>query len=83
MLNLRRILEIKHIPAKACAAFLEISEKSLYNKTTEATEFTFGESRKLKELLPEYDIDYLLSTDNHAMSFDRNSEFSISDHSGA
>ena len=63
MLNLRRILDVKRIPPKACAGFLDISEKTLYNKTTGASEFTYRESRKLKELLPEYDIDFLMADD--------------------
>ena len=61
MLNLRKILDVKGIPLKACAGFLEITEKTLYNKITGTSEFTYKESRSLKSLLPEYDIDYLLS----------------------
>lgn len=61
MLNLKKVLTAKGISPRACADVLGISEKSLYNKTVGDTEFTYGEARKLKALLPEYDLDYLLS----------------------
>lgn len=63
MLNLRKVLDTKGIPPKACAGFLDISEKTLHNKITGVSEFSYRESRQLKSLLPEYDIDYLLSED--------------------
>ena len=65
-LRLKRILEGKGLPLKEYASLLGISEKTLYNKLTGATEFTYGEFQKLKTLLPEYNIDYLLSEENAA-----------------
>ena len=56
-----RILEAKGMSAKGSAELLGISEKTLYNKITGATEFTYGEVKKLRVMLLEYNIDYLLA----------------------
>ncbi len=40
---------------------LGISYRALYNKLTGASDFTYSEYLKLKALLPEYNIDYLLT----------------------
>jgi len=63
-LKLKNILESKKIPLKDYAALIGISEKTLYNKLSGATEFSYGEFQKLKTLLPEYNIDYLLMEDD-------------------
>ncbi len=64
ILKLKRVLEGTGVPLKDYASLLGISEKSLYNKLCGNTEFTYGEFLKLKTLLPEYNIDYLLSDDD-------------------
>lgn len=46
---------------KGSADLLRISEKTLYNKITGASEFTYGEVRKLRVMLPEYNLDFLLT----------------------
>lgn len=66
MLRLRKVLDTKGISVKGCADILGITEKTMRNKLGEETEFTYGEVRKLKTMLPEYDIDYLLSRDETA-----------------
>ena len=63
VLRLRRILAAEGIDATHCAKFLRMSPRSLSNKIRKETEFTYGESLRLKKLLPKYDIDYLLSDD--------------------
>lgn len=63
MLRLRNYLNAKGIPMKGCAELLGVSEKTLYNKIMGSTEFTYGEVRRLKSVLPEYDMDYLLSAE--------------------
>lgn len=63
MLRLRRILDMKGIKVKGFAETIGMSEKSMYNKLMEDTEFSYGEARKIKAVLPEYDIDYLLSSE--------------------
>lgn len=63
MLRLRRTLDAKGIPMKGCAELLGVSEKTMYNKVVGDTEFTYGEVRRLKTILPEYDMDYLLSAE--------------------
>ena len=66
MLRLRRILDTKGVSVKRCAEMLGISEKSLYNKCAEETEFTYGEVRKLKAMMPEYDMEYVLSREGES-----------------
>lgn len=61
ILRLKGVLESKGPSLKRYADLLGVSEKTFYNKLTGATEFSYGEVRKLKAMLPEYDIDYLLS----------------------
>lgn len=61
MLNLKKVLINKGIPFTAAAACLEISDKTLYNKLAGITDFTYGEAKKIKTMLPEYDLDYLLT----------------------
>lgn len=60
MLRLKRALDAKGISAKGGSELLGISEKTMYNKMTGVTEFTYGEVKRLKILLPEYNIEYLL-----------------------
>lgn len=63
MLRLRRVLEAKGMTIKSCAALLGIAEKTLYNKMSGSTDFMYNEIKKLATILPEYNIDYLLSED--------------------
>lgn len=61
MLRLKRVLDAKGMTMKGSASLLGISEKTLYNKITGDSEFTYGEVRKLRVMLPEYNIDFLLT----------------------
>lgn len=63
MLRLQKALDARGISRKSCASLLGISEKSLYNKLSSRSEFTYGEVRRLKAFLPEYNLDYLLEDD--------------------
>ncbi len=63
MLRMKDILDRSTIGMKGYAKLLDMSEKSLYNKLTGATDFTLSEYRKLKSIFPEYDVLYLLSED--------------------
>lgn len=63
MMRLRHALETRGITQKACAELLGITEKTLYNKLTGSSEFTYSEVQKLRIFLPEYNIDYLLADD--------------------
>ncbi len=63
MIRLKRALDARGISQKSCADLLGISEKSFYNKLTGKTDFTYGEVRKLKAFLPEYNLDYLMEED--------------------
>lgn len=64
--NLKRALDDKGISLKAYAAFLGISEKTVWNKINEETTFTYPEAFSTKkEMFPEYDFDYLLASDGN------------------
>lgn len=61
-LNVKKALETKNISMKAFAAFLGVSEKTVTNKITGVTDFTFPEARRIKrDLLPEFDYEYLFA----------------------
>lgn len=68
MLRLRRILDARCTSTKDCALCLGVSEKTLYNKIVGNTDFTYGEIKKLRAMLPEYNIDYLLSEEPNLAS---------------
>lgn len=63
MLRLKRVLDDTPIGMKGYAKLLDVSDKTLYNKLTCATDFSYPEYQKLKALLPEYNLDYLLTED--------------------
>lgn len=66
MIRLKQALDARGITQKACSELLGISEKTLYNKLTGNSEFTYSEVQKLRIFLPEYNIDYLLADDKGA-----------------
>lgn len=54
----------KGIGPKAVAALLGVTEKTAWNKLNAQTEFAISEALTIKkELLPEYDIEYLFAQD--------------------
>lgn len=62
MLNIKNVLTSKGISVKSFAVFLNVSEKTAYNKLMGITEFTYSEAEKVTEiLLPEYNARYLFS----------------------
>lgn len=62
--NLKKALDGKGITVKAYAAVLGVSERSAWNKINEETALTYPEAiRTKKELFPEYDIEYLFTSD--------------------
>lgn len=66
MMRLKQALDTRGITQKACAELLGVTEKTLYNKLTGSSEFTYSEVQKLRTFLPEYNIDYLLVDDQGA-----------------
>lgn len=62
-LKLKKILEDRGRTTREYSALLGISEKALYNKLYGKTEFTISEFQKIKTILPEYDVLYLMSDD--------------------
>ena len=63
MLRLRKVLDNSPIGLKGYAKLLDMVDKTLYNKLAGTSDFSYGEYQKLKKLLPEYNIDYLLTED--------------------
>lgn len=63
MVRLKKILEDTPLGLKGYAKLLDMADKTLYNKLTGTSDFSYPEYLRLKELLPEYNIDYLLSDD--------------------
>lgn len=62
LLNIKNVLTIKGISVKAFSDFLNVSEKTAYNKLMGLTDFTYPEAEKIMEvLLPEYNARYLFS----------------------
>lgn len=65
--NLMKELGRKHISNKAMAAIIGCSEKSVYNKVTGETDFTWKEIRAIKnDLLPEFELSYLFAEEENA-----------------
>ncbi len=63
MLKLKKLLESSSIGLGGYAKLLDMSDKTLYNKLTEVSNFSYPEYQKLRSLLPEYNIDYLLTAE--------------------
>lgn len=58
--NLSKILNEKNITNKSLAKMLNISEKTLWNKMNEESEFTLREATTIMELIcPEYRMEYV------------------------
>ena len=63
MLKLKKTLEDCPIGIKGYAKLLNMSDRTLYNKLLGASDFTYPEYQKLRSLLPKYNIDYLLTSE--------------------
>jgi len=66
VLKLKKVFEDSPIGLNGYAKLLGVSGKTLYNKLTGATDFSYPEYQKLKSLLPKYNVDYLLTEDFNA-----------------
>lgn len=65
--NLKKALDAKGITVNAFAAVIGVSEKTARNKIAGKTAITYPEASKTKkELLPEYDMEYLFKEDEKA-----------------
>lgn len=63
MLKLKKTLENSPIGLKGYARLLDMADRTLYNKLIGTSDFSYPEYQKLRSLLPEYNVDYLLTTD--------------------
>lgn len=71
--NLRNALDTKGITLTAYAAVLGVSQKTLWNKINEEIPFTYPEVKTtMRELLPEYNSDYLFKSDKPDSETERN-----------
>ena len=62
-LNIKKVLDKEKIDTAALANFLGVTERTVRNKILGVTDFTYTEVAKIKrELLPEYDTEYLFSS---------------------
>lgn len=60
--NLKNVLYKKNISLKQYAEFLGIAEKTVHNKLTGVTDFTYPEFKKTCSLLlPEYNAEFLFA----------------------
>lgn len=67
MLKLKKTLEDSPIGIKGYAKLLNMSDRTLYNKLIGASDFTYPEYQKLRSLLPKYNIDYLLTSEQSSV----------------
>ncbi len=61
--NLRTALRQKGISIKQYAEILDVGEKTVQNKLTGKTDFTYSEFKKTCTLLLEYNADYLFANE--------------------
>ena len=61
MLRLRRALDSKQMTVKSCAELIGISEKSLYNKLTGASDYSYKEDKNSQIMFPHCNMVYYLS----------------------
>lgn len=61
MLRLKKLLENSPISLKEYAELLGMASKTLYNKLSGESEFTYSEYLALKRLFPDRNMDYYLS----------------------
>lgn len=59
--NLKRVMEEGSVSTRQLSLILGISEKSVYNKITGASELTLSEARKIMDVFPQYSMDYLFA----------------------
>ncbi len=65
--NLKKQMELKKVTCKDLADLLNLTEKSVYSKISEKTDFNLVEIKKIhKFIFPEYDLQYLFASDKTA-----------------
>lgn len=63
LLRLKKLLEDTPIGLNGYAKLLDMNNRTLYNKLTGKSHFTYPEYLKLRELFPDRNIDYLLTAE--------------------
>ncbi len=65
--NLKNLIGLNKTSYKDIANLLDISEKSVYSKVNEKTDFTLSEIKKIRTFIfPQYDFQYLFASDKTA-----------------
>ncbi len=64
MLKLKQTIDDSSIGMAGCAKLLGVSERTLYNKLTEVSDFSYPEYLTLKKLFPACNVSYLLTSEN-------------------
>lgn len=64
--NLKNLLNSQDTSYKDLAELLNVSEKTVYLKVNEKTDFTLAEIKKIhKFVFPQYDFNFLFSSDTN------------------
>lgn len=67
LINLKNLMVSNKISNKDLSELLNLSEKSVYSKIAEKTDFTLEEIKKIhKFVFPQYDFQYLFASDQSA-----------------
>lgn len=65
--NLKNLIGLNKTSYRDIANLLDISEKSVYSKVNEKTDFTLSEIKKIRTFIfPQYDFQYLFASDKTA-----------------
>lgn len=64
LINLKNLVVCGETSYKDLADLLNLSEKSIYSKVNEKTDFTLAEIKKIhKFIFPQYDFQFLFASD--------------------
>ena len=64
-MNLKALLDQRHMNYKSFYELLGLAEKTGQNKLYEETDLTLGEAKKIMTIFPEYTMDYLFASDGN------------------
>lgn len=65
LVNLKRILDDRHIAYRNFWALLGLSESAGQKKMYEENDLKLGEARKIMAIFPEYTMDHLFASDGN------------------
>ena len=65
--NLTKVMKEKNISPPMLAKILDLDDKSIRNKLSGITEFKLSEIRQIKNLFPEYNMEWLFTAEEEAV----------------